>query len=105
MLEEGVGDHCHEGVPVKPSPGSSFEVIEPKFFLELLMGLRAEPTLPGSQLRRHWLSTLPRPVRSGLRCRAGTSVVVPCGQTHQERLRATQCVADTGTSGSVDYGR
>ena len=30
MLEEGVGDRCHEGVAVKPMPGSSFEVIKPK---------------------------------------------------------------------------
>jgi hypothetical protein len=43
MLEEGVGDHCHEGVAVKPLPGSSFEVIKPKLFLELLMGLFADP--------------------------------------------------------------
>jgi hypothetical protein len=36
--------------------------------------------LSGSQLRRHWLNTLPvGRVRSGRRCRAGTSVVVPCG--------------------------
>jgi hypothetical protein len=36
MLEEGVGDHCHEDVAVKPLPGSSLEVIKPKLFLELL---------------------------------------------------------------------
>src|SRR3974390_69256 len=43
MLEEGVGDHCHQGVTVKPMPGPSFEVIKPKLFLELLMGLFADP--------------------------------------------------------------
>jgi hypothetical protein len=43
MLEEGVGDHCHEGVSVKPMPGSSLEVIKPELFLELLMGLLANP--------------------------------------------------------------
>lgn len=41
MLKEAVGDHRHEGVTVKSVPGSSFEVIEPKFFFELLMGLFA----------------------------------------------------------------
>ena len=43
MLEEGVGDHGHQGVTVKPMPGPSFEVIKPKLFLELLMGLFADP--------------------------------------------------------------
>jgi hypothetical protein len=44
MLKECVGDHCHEGVTVKPMPGPSFEVVESEFFLELLMGLLADPT-------------------------------------------------------------
>jgi len=43
MLEEGVGDHGHQGVTVKPMPGPSLEVIKPKLFLELLMGLFADP--------------------------------------------------------------
>jgi hypothetical protein len=28
MLEEGVGNHCHQGMAVKPAPGSPFEMIE-----------------------------------------------------------------------------
>ena len=46
MLEEGVGDHCHQGVPVKPLPGASLEVIKPMLFLELLMGLLTDPSRP-----------------------------------------------------------
>jgi hypothetical protein len=42
-LQEGVGHHRHQGVAVKSDPGSSFEVIEAQFFLELLMGLFADP--------------------------------------------------------------
>jgi hypothetical protein len=38
-LQEGVGHHRHQGVAVKSDPGSSFEVIEAQFFLELLMVL------------------------------------------------------------------
>ena len=44
MLEEGVGDHRHERVPVKALPGSALEVIEAEFFLHLLMGLLADPS-------------------------------------------------------------
>ena len=44
MLEEGVGDHRHERVPVKALPGSALEVIEAEFFLHLLMGLFADPS-------------------------------------------------------------
>ena len=43
MLKEGVSDHCHQCMPMKARPGSSFEVIEPKLFLELPMGLLADP--------------------------------------------------------------
>ena len=43
MLEEGVGDHRHERMTVKALPGSSLEVIETEFFLQLLMGLLANP--------------------------------------------------------------
>jgi hypothetical protein len=56
MLEEGVGDHCHQGVPVKPLPGPSLEVIKPKLFLELLMGLLTDPSRfdgAGERLDRH----------------------------------------------------
>ncbi len=42
-LKKGVGDHCHVGVRVRPMPGSSFEIIEPKLFPELLMGLPTDP--------------------------------------------------------------
>jgi integrase len=38
MLEEGVGDHRHERVPVQALPGSALEVIEAEFFFHLLMG-------------------------------------------------------------------
>ena len=31
MLEEGIGDHCHERVTVKTLPGSSLKVIEAEF--------------------------------------------------------------------------
>ena len=43
MLEEGVSNHCHEGVTVKSVPRSPLEVIEAKFFLQLLMRLFANP--------------------------------------------------------------
>ena len=43
MLEEGVSNHCHEGVTVKAVPRSSLEVIETEFFLQLLMRLFANP--------------------------------------------------------------
>lgn len=42
-LQEGVGHHRHQGMAVKPGPGSSFEVIQPEFFLELLMRLFTDP--------------------------------------------------------------
>ena len=44
MLEEGVGDHRHERVPVQALPGSALEVIEAEFFFHLLMGLFANPS-------------------------------------------------------------
>jgi len=44
MLKEGEGDHRHERVPVKPLPGSPFEVVETKFLFQLLMGLLANPS-------------------------------------------------------------
>jgi len=43
VLEERKGDHGHQRVAVKAFPGSAFEVIEAEFFLELLMGLLADP--------------------------------------------------------------
>ena len=44
MLEERVGDHCHECVTMKALPGSSLEVIKPEFLFQLLMGLFANPS-------------------------------------------------------------
>ena len=44
MLEEGVGDHRHEGVTMKALPGSSLEVIEAEFLFQLLMRLLADPS-------------------------------------------------------------
>ena len=43
-LEEGIGDHGHQGVSVQPEPGSAFEVVEAKLLLELLMRLFADPS-------------------------------------------------------------
>ena len=43
MLEKGVSDHCHERVTMK-LPGSSLEVIETKFFFQLLVSLLANPS-------------------------------------------------------------
>ena len=44
VLEECVSDHGHEGMSMEALPGSSFEVIEPQFFFQLLMGLFANPS-------------------------------------------------------------
>lgn len=44
MLEEGVSDHCHEGMTVKALPGSSLKVVEAEFLFQLLMGLLADPS-------------------------------------------------------------
>ena len=44
MLEEGVRDHCHQRMTVQASPGSSLEVIETEFFLQLLVSLLANPS-------------------------------------------------------------
>jgi hypothetical protein len=43
VLEECVSDHGHERMSMEALPGSSFEVIEPEFLLQLLMGLFANP--------------------------------------------------------------
>ena len=43
-LEEGVGNHRHQRVSVQSGPGSTFEVIEAEFFLELLMRLLTDPS-------------------------------------------------------------
>jgi len=44
ILEEGVGDHRHERMTVKALPRTAFEVIETKFFFQLLVRLLANPT-------------------------------------------------------------
>ena len=43
MLQEGVGDHGHQRMSVQSMPGTTFEVIEPEFFLHLVMCLLAHP--------------------------------------------------------------
>jgi hypothetical protein len=43
-LQVAVGDHRHERVAVQATPGSAFEVVEAEFFLELLVGLLADPS-------------------------------------------------------------
>ena len=44
MLQKGEGEHRHECMAVKALPGSPFEVVEPKFLFQLLMGLLANPS-------------------------------------------------------------
>ena len=44
ILEESVGDHRHERMTVKTLPGSALEVIETKFFFQLLVSLLADPS-------------------------------------------------------------
>ena len=57
MLQEGEGEHRHECMAVKALPGSPFEVVEPKFFFQLLMGLLANPSSldSGSQRLRTYI--------------------------------------------------
>jgi hypothetical protein len=43
MLEEGIGHQDHEGVVVQPMPRPALEVVEPEFFLPLLVRLLADP--------------------------------------------------------------
>lgn len=43
-LEERVGDHRHQRVSVQTGPGSTFEVVEAEFLLELLMRLLTDPS-------------------------------------------------------------
>ena len=44
MLQESEGEHRHECMAVKALPGPPFEVVEPKFLFQLLMGLLANPS-------------------------------------------------------------
>lgn len=43
MLEEGEGDHGHQGVAVQAAPRAAFEVAEAEFLLHLLVGLLTDP--------------------------------------------------------------
>jgi len=43
VLQVGAGDARHQRVSVQPGPGASLEVIEAEFFLELPVGLLADP--------------------------------------------------------------
>src|SRR3546814_13391564 len=42
-LQVGICDHRHEGMAMKTCPCSPFKMVETEFFLELLMGLLADP--------------------------------------------------------------
>ena len=42
-LQEGIGHHGHQRVPMQPGPGAAFEMAQPKFLLELLVCLLADP--------------------------------------------------------------
>jgi hypothetical protein len=44
VLQKGEAEHRHECMAGKTLPGSRFEVVEPKFLFELLMGLLADPS-------------------------------------------------------------
>jgi hypothetical protein len=44
VLQEGVGDHGHQGVTMKTLPRSPLEVIKPKLLFQLLMRLFANPS-------------------------------------------------------------
>src|ERR1700746_4052849 len=52
ILEESVGDHRHERMTVKALPGSALEVIETKFFFQLLVSLLANPSCRHRKRRR-----------------------------------------------------
>src|ERR1700745_1298515 len=45
ILEESVGDHRHERMTVKALPGSALEVIETKFFFQLLVSSQTHRAL------------------------------------------------------------
>lgn len=49
-LEEGVSDHRHQGMSVQSGPGSAFEVVQPKLFLELLVRLFTDPSVAAASL-------------------------------------------------------
>ena len=43
-LQVRIGNPRHQGVAMEAMPGAAFEVIEAEFFLELLVGLLADPS-------------------------------------------------------------
>ena len=43
MLQKGVSDAAHQGMPVQSGPGPTLEMPEPQLPLELLMRLLADP--------------------------------------------------------------
>src|SRR5215210_9558827 len=43
MLQKQVSDQCHQCMPVQAPPRAALKVIEPEFFLELLVRLLAHP--------------------------------------------------------------
>lgn len=45
MLEKGESGHCHQGMAVQAFPGSSFEVFQSKFLLQLLVCLFTDPAV------------------------------------------------------------
>ncbi len=45
MLQEQVGDERQQYMPMQPAPRAALIVIEPEFFLELLVGLLSHPAL------------------------------------------------------------
>src|SRR5262245_59604138 len=52
ILQESVGDHRHERMTMEALPGSTLEVIETEFFLQLLVSLLANPSrLDGGRKR------------------------------------------------------
>jgi hypothetical protein len=63
ILEESVGDHCHERMTMQALPESAFEVIETVFFFQLLVRLLATakralrlPFVPARRLRARHLA-------------------------------------------------
>jgi hypothetical protein len=44
MLEKRIGSHRHERMTMQALPGPSFEVVETKLFLQLLVRLFADPS-------------------------------------------------------------
>ena len=50
-MEEGEGNHDQDRVMVQAVPTASFEVVETKFLLQLLMGLLADPSSAARSIR------------------------------------------------------